>query len=61
MKTRYTLEEHLQSNMTDDTMLLDTWRINKKRFASKLQATLTVAECGEFHEDIKMDYMMFMN
>lgn len=50
MKTRYTLEEHLQSNITDDTMLLDTWRINKNRFANKLQATVQSFPAYSLHD-----------
>ena len=50
MKTRYTLEEHLELNITDDTMLLDTWRINKKRFASKLQATVQSFPTYSLHD-----------
>jgi len=50
MKTRYTLEEHLQFNITDDTMLLDTWRINKKRFANELQATVQSFPAYSLHD-----------
>lgn len=39
MEKRYSLEEHLQEKITDNTIMLDTWRINKKRFAGTLQAT----------------------
>lgn len=50
MKARYTLEEHLQKNITEDTILLDTWRINKKRFASKLQATVQSFPSYSLHD-----------
>lgn len=50
MKKRYTLEEHLQTNILYDTTLLDTWRINKKRFESKLQATVQSFPSYSLHD-----------
>lgn len=50
MKTRYTLEEHLQKNIMDDTTLLDIWRINKKRFEGKLQATVQSFPSYSMHD-----------
>lgn len=50
MKTRYGLEDHLRENITDDTTLLDTWRINKRRFASTLQATVQSFPSYSLHD-----------
>ncbi len=50
MKENYTLEKHLELSAGENSILLDTWRINKKRFEGILQATVLSYPTYSLHD-----------